>query len=309
MRSGESLIVPDTHADERYFAGVDQKTGLELRSILSVPLKVKESTIGVVQAVDAETGRLGTEDLTLLELLAAAAAIAIENAQLFEQVRLGRERLQALSRQLLQIQENERRHIARELHDEIGQILTGLNLLLEVSARTPTDTIGVRLGEAQVMVQELMEQVDELSLDLRPAMLDDLGLLPTLLWHVERYTARTGVRVKLEHTGLEKRFAPDIETAAYRVVQEGLTNVARHASVDKAVVRIWADQTILSVQIEDQGGGFDLQITPDDEQSSGLNGMHERTVLLGGQLTIESVPGSGTRITAEWPISSESVVA
>ncbi|MCP4538152.1 MAG: PAS domain S-box protein [Chloroflexi bacterium] len=306
MLSGKSLIVPDTHADERYFAGVDQKTGLALRSILSVPLKVKESIIGVIQAVDVDARLFVAQDLTLLESLAAAAAIAIENARLFEQVRLGGERLQTLSRQLLRIQEKERRHIARELHDEIGQILTGLNLLLEVSARAPADTIGIRLGEAQVMIEELMERVDELSLNLRPAMLDDLGLLPTLLWHVERYMTQTGVRVKLEHTGLERRFAPDVETAAYRIVQEGLTNVARHADVREAIVRLWADQATLSVQIEDQGSGFDFQHVPRTDLSSGLNGMRERAILLGGQLTVESVPGYGTRVMAEWPLLDQS---
>jgi signal transduction histidine kinase len=148
-----------------------------------------------------------------------------------------------------------------------------------------------------------MAQVRNLSLDLRPTMLDDLGLLPALLWHCGRYTDQTGVHVDLRHTNLEgQRFRPEVETAAYRIAQEALTNVARHAGVDNVTVRLWIEQDTLSVQVIDQGAGFD----PDDplisDTSSGLVGMRERAVLLGGELTIESAPGAGTCLTAKLPL-------
>jgi signal transduction histidine kinase len=259
--------------------------------------------------------------------------VAIQNAQLFEQVRAGREHLQALSRQLLEVQEAERRHIARELHDEVGQALTGLKLLLDMSTRTPTDEgSGAAPGrpspneeglvgrpspngdlrklhdlrEAQAMVNELMALVRDLSLDLRPAMLDDLGLLPTLLWHFERYTTQTYVRVTFKHSGLEgRRFRPEVETAAYRIVQEALTNVARHAGVGEVWVRSWADQEALGVQIEDQGSGFEPEAALAAGATTGLAGMRERAVLSGGQLTVESTPGAGTCVTAELPLAQE----
>jgi signal transduction histidine kinase len=213
---------------------------------------------------------------------------------------------------LLDVQEAERRHIARELHDEVGQALTGLKLLLDMSTRLPADEVTASarklhdLREAQAMVNELMALVRDLSLDLRPAMLDDLGLLPTLLWHFDRYTAQTPVRVAFKHTGLEgRRFAPEVETAAYRIVQEALTNVARHAGVSEVVVRLWADQETLGVQIEDGGTGFDPEAALAAGATTGLAGMRERAVLLGGQLTVESAPLAGTCVTAELPLAYE----
>ncbi|MGH8059629.1 MAG: sensor histidine kinase, partial [Candidatus Entotheonellia bacterium] len=153
------------------------------------------------------------------------------------------------------------------------------------------------------LVQDLMARVRELSLDLRPAMLDDLGLLPALWWYLERYTARTQVRVTFKHTGLEGRLPPEVETAAYRLVQEGLTNVARHAEVGEVVVRVWVDTEVVGVQIEDAGRGFDTKRPSSDRHTSGLTGMFERVNLLGGQLWVESNPGVGTRLTAELPLA------
>jgi PAS domain S-box-containing protein len=228
-----------------------------------------------------------------------------ERVQTEERILTANERLQAVSRRLVEVQEAERRHIARELHDEVGQVLTGLNLLLGMSPHAPADTIETRLGEARALVEELMEKVDELSLDLRPAMLDDLGLLPALLWHFERYATQTGVRVSLEHSGMERRFTTELETALYRVVQEALTNVARHAGVSEVTVRVWADPHALSVQVEDQGAGFDIQADLVARGKGGLSGLYERAALLGGRLTVESVLGTGTCLTAEWPLDGK----
>jgi len=210
--------------------------------------------------------------------------------------------LRDLSRRLVEVQEMERRHIARELHDQIGQALTGLKLLLEMAVRRRAEDFGASLEEAQRLIHELITRVHDLSLDLRPSMLDDLGLLPTLLWHFEHYTAQTGVQVMFEHKGLRRRFPPEVETAVYRIVQETLTNVARHANVREAVVRLWADKDSLAVQIEDHGIGFDFERTLITAASSGLVGMRERAVALGGQLLVNSAPGQGTRLVAQLPL-------
>ncbi|MBI2875307.1 MAG: PAS domain S-box protein [Candidatus Tectomicrobia bacterium] len=213
------------------------------------------------------------------------------------------ERLQTLSHRLVEVQEAERRHLARELHDEIGQLLTGLKLTLEMSLRLSADAYQASLREAEALVQDLMGRVRQLSLDLRPAMLDDLGLLPTLLWHFERYTDQTRIRVVFRHIGLDgRRFSSGVETTTYRLVQEALTNVARHAGVSEVNVRLWADQEMLSVQIEDRGGGFDPEATLSAHLSSGLAGMRERVRLLGGHLTVESTPGKRTCVTVELPL-------
>ncbi len=175
--------------------------------------------------------------------------------------------------------------------------------MLETSSRLPADTLRSRLRNAQSLVEQLLEQVQGMSLDLRPTMLDDLGLLPALLWFAKRFANQTGVRVHLEHAGLDRRFAPEIETAVYRITQETLTNVARHAGVKEALARLWATKDALYVQIEDRGKGFHVQAALAVPTSSGLSGMHERAVALGGNLMIASTPGAGTHVTLEVPLS------
>jgi signal transduction histidine kinase len=210
-----------------------------------------------------------------------------------EQLRQGNEGLAALSRRLVERQEAERRALARELHDEVGQILAALKLHLE-GAKVPVPT------EVQSLLEELSSRVRNLSMDLRPPMLDELGLLPTLLWHFGRYHAETGVRVEFEPVGRVGRFDSRVETAAFRIVQEALTNVARHARVPEATVGLEAHPERIVLLVQDRGVGFRLE-TAWTGGSGGLAGMRERARLLGGRLHIESAPGSGTRLTAELP--------
>jgi signal transduction histidine kinase len=139
---------------------------------------------------------------------------------------------------------------------------------------------------------------------LRPADLDQLGLLPALLALFERYTAQTGVVVNFKHQGLERRFSSQVETGAYRIVQEALTNAARHAGVAAVTVRVWTDADKLNLQIEDRGCGFDPDVVLQAPRSTGLIGMQERAMLLGGHVIIESSPGAGTTITAELPLGT-----
>jgi PAS domain S-box-containing protein len=218
------------------------------------------------------------------------------------QLKLAEEELRALSHRLVQIQEEDRRAIARELHDQVGQSLTVLSLLLDKAVRLPPGDVASNLSEAQALVSELMGQVRDLSLDLRPGMLDDLGLLPTLLWHFDRYTAKTQVQVNFRHSGLQKRIPQEVSTAAYRIVQEALTNVVRHAKVSEVAVAVWVDQDTLWIRIEDKGIGFDQGALPPGS-SIGLYGMRERARSLSGGLIIESKQGIGTIITARLLLS------
>jgi signal transduction histidine kinase len=211
--------------------------------------------------------------------------------------------LQALSRRLVEVQENERRGIARELHDEIGQLLTGLKLILELPERLPAKEVKHRLEDARSLVSDIMGRVREISLSLRPAMLDDLGLLPALLWHFERYSEISKVKVHFHHSGLEgRRFDTETETAVYRIVQEAATNIARHAGIGEVTIRLFAGQEKLDLEVEDRGVGFDVRAALSVGTSSGLVGMRERAHLLGGRLAVESVPGRGTKVTAELPV-------
>lgn len=212
--------------------------------------------------------------------------------------------LQRLSRQLLLAQENERRHVARELHDEIGQQLTGLSILLQTGEPPASETNRERFSQALEIVRVLITQVRNLSLDLRPQALDDMGLLPALYWQFERYTEQTGVVVQFEHLGVAgRRFAMEVETTAYRIIQEALTNVARHAGVKTATVNLWTeDNEQLCLTVSDNGRGFDAEKT---NSRGGLGGMQERAALIGGTVSIEAAFGAGTTVRAQLPLGEE----
>jgi PAS domain S-box-containing protein len=269
------------------------------RNVTEARLVTKDGTIRWIRYSaqpiwDAREGRV-------VRLLGAVRDIT-ERKEAEHQLQEYARQLQALSRRLLDVQEQERRALARELHDEIGQTLTGLEFTLEQSRGLPAEPATARLGEAQGLVRQLTAQVRNLSLRLRPTMLDDLGLLPALLWHLGNYTDRTHVQVHLAHCGLDGRLNAEVETAGYRIVQEALTNVARHAHTREAAVRAWLDRDLLFLQIEDSGVGFDEHAVRAGQASSGLSGMRERAALLGGRCHVESRPGAGTRVTAELPV-------
>jgi signal transduction histidine kinase/DNA-binding response OmpR family regulator len=213
-----------------------------------------------------------------------------------------RQRIRKLSARLINAYEDERRTLAAELHDEIGQHLTALKILLETDRNSPAEPSHARLREAQGLIENLTKQVRQLSLDLRPSMLDDLGLLPTLLWHIELYSQRTSIAVDFKYSGLDIALSPQVAIAAYRTVQEGLTNIARHAGTASAAVRVWASAGQLKLAIEDHGRGFDAAAIALRARSVGLASMRERAELLGGQFSLDSTPGEGTYIRVTLPL-------
>jgi signal transduction histidine kinase/PAS domain-containing protein len=274
-----------------------------LRGWLAAPLVGSDgSNVGLIQLSDKYQGDFTADDEAILAQLAQVASVAIENAWLYEQVEAARDRMQSLSAQVLAVQEIERRHLARELHDEVGQELTGLRLLLKPDGDLRSSLVNYRIEEARGVVDLLLERIRALSFDLRPAALDELGLLPALLALFERYTRQTGVQVTFKHDGVDERFEAEVETTAYRIIQEALTNVARHAGTGSVTVRVWATAEMLSLQVEDRGRGFDVETPLAQAASGGLTGMRERVALLAGQLAIESTPSTGTEITAELPL-------
>lgn len=303
QQTGQVAVIPDLAAFRQSVISAPY-VEFGFRSVASIALCRHEVIVGALSvATLAHCREFTEEDIELLKAFAAQALIAIANAQLFSQVTASRERLTDLSRQLVAAQEAERRAIARELHDEIGQVLTSLKLLIETSRhKGGSEYEATVITQSLALTQQLIDRVRDLSLNLRPSMLDDLGLLPTLIHHIERYSSQTGVSVDFRHNGLERRFSMEVETSVYRIVQEGLTNIARHALVKDAVVRIWCTGEMLGVQIEDAGSGFDSEKVFNSGQANGLSGMRERVELLRGQLLIESEVGRGTRLTAELPL-------
>lgn len=224
---------------------------------------------------------------------------------LMERRRQAEEARQRLLRQLLAVQENERRHLARELHDEVMQTLTALKLSLGVVAQvSATETR--HLEESVETVDDLVEQIRNLSLDLRPSMLDDLGLVATLEWYCERQARRLALPITFTAESFSSRPDMESETACFRVVQEALTNAAKYAQATQVWVTLQRQETMLLLSIRDNGVGFDVAAArahTADGSGVGLRGMEERLWLIGGQLDILSTPGHGTEIRARVPMS------
>jgi signal transduction histidine kinase len=269
---------------------------------LDLPFIVVSGQIGEDVAVGAM--KAGAHDYIMkgnLKRLGPTIERELKEARIRKERTHAEKQTRALSSRLLKVQEEERRTIAKELHDQIGQNLTGLKLMLSQVARSPQEKSETILVEAQSILSELIQQVRDISLKLRPSMLDDLGLLPTLLWHFERYTTQTGIIVRFEHKGLERNFHADINTAVFRIVQEALTNVARYAGVREVSVNVQADNVSIALSVKDQGQGFDI-VNSQAGTSTGISGMRERAQLLGGKLEIQTGPGNGTLVTAEMPL-------
>jgi len=216
------------------------------------------------------------------------------------------QQLASLSRQLVQIQENERRHIARELHDEIGQALTAIEINLQITLRAPgTTAIVPRLEESLKLVERLLQQVQDLSLDLRPSMLDDLGLEAALRWYAGHQARRAGLRIDFWAEPLEDRLEPAIETNCFRVAQEAMTNVVRHARAQGVAMTLRREDSLLHLVVHDDGVGFDpARVREQAVQGSsvGLLCMEERVSLAGGQFKIDSSPEQGTEVHAWFPL-------
>ncbi|NNF50844.1 MAG: PAS domain S-box protein [Gammaproteobacteria bacterium] len=220
------------------------------------------------------------------------------------------DRLQKLSQKLLDTQEAERRHLARELHDEVGQSLTALKLNLGHGMNETPGRLA-NPSDSMLIIDRVLEQIRNLSLNLRPAILDDFGLLPALRWYVDNQAARAAVRARLSADSLTGvRLQSDIETAAFRIVQEALTNVLRHAQARSVEIEVEIRNDRLSIKIHDDGKGFDAfeQMRKAASGGSfGLLGLKERAGLLGGAAFIESSPGAGATVAAWLPLVESEV--
>jgi PAS domain S-box-containing protein len=257
-----------------------------------------KNSVSPVRDAEGSVSSVVTLSVDISARVQAEEALRENERQLTDRVNKATTELRSLSRELLRVQEAERRHLAYELHDEIGQALTGLTFSLEMAKRGERRE---HLEHAEHITQSLLEQVRALTLELRPSVLDDMGLIPAFLELAERFPARTGVHVDLYHEGADRRFPTDIETVAYRVVQEALTNVARHSEAERATVRVVASDRLM-IWISDEGQGFDIGAARAKGTYLGLAGMQERASLVGGNLVLDSATGEGTKIILELPL-------
>ena len=262
-----------------------------------------QQLLGVVVSIFSESREpLEEGELKLFKGLIDQAANSVTNANLFKQIKLGRERHRRLAKSLVDVQEAERRRIAGELHDHFGQLLTGLQFMLETVKSQAGDVLKPSLDDIQESVRDVIEQVREMSLNLRPSMLDDMGLVPTLQWHFGRFTRQTGILVNFHCDEVLNRFRAEIETAVYRIIQEALTNVARYAQVKNVFVGLAIQHETLWVEVVDKGKGFDTSAVL-ERPTSGLGGMRERAELAGGYLVVRSILNQGTQVIAALPIN------
>ena len=278
-----------------------------MRYQIFTPLIAQGELFGSMQIVTPTQEFFDSVYLPIIREILASLAIGVRQARLFEQVRAARERQRELSRQLVAAQELERRQLARELHDQIGQNLAVLNVNLTIArerlVHESAQHIDGRLTEAIQLVMQTVEQIRNVMADLRPAILDDFGLVAALRWYTQHFARHTDLAVLLEveEPRAAARLPPELETALFRIAQEALTNVLRHARATLATLTLTMVDPTIRLTISDDGVGFNPGALPRriKRWSLGLMTMHERVEAVGGRLVIDSVPGQGTRIIVE----------
>jgi two-component system, NarL family, sensor histidine kinase DevS len=279
-------MIDDIEVDQEAARLVNVMTGL------FVPLVARGRAIGVVAVHDktGEDARFSEEDLRLVETFGNRAATAVDLSERVERDAL---------RRAMDAQELERRRLARELHDETGQALTSLLLGLRAVEEADDQERRERLADVRELAVATLQDVRRLAVELRPKALDDFGLVPALERLVATFTEQTGIRVDLEETLGRTRLPPETETALYRITQEALTNVVKHARATRVSIVLTRKDASVTAVIEDDGRGFDPGSTR--EGGYGLLGMRERVELIGGRLDVEA-NGAGTAVVAEVPV-------
>ena len=331
LLSGSSIYVPVVNEVEfRIMFAPEIQPIIDDRGIssfISVPLRVQKCVIGgLVIARDSHGALYTHDDHILLQDLADRAALTIQNARLFEQVQEALRRLEALSGRMLAVQEEERRTIARELHDEIGQTLSGVMMQLGTAkGLLPKSAKSARsiLDQAEALIQQTLECSRMLIAGLRPPVLDDLGLAPAIRRLGSEFQEEAGTHVEIDTTGLPERLPASIEVALFRIIQEALTNVRKHAQAQQVSITLAKEDGKVLLSVQDDGVGFEKQITPSPSSGAlilkgswlipaghfGLIGIQERATQLGGQLNLTSAPRQGTTLRVEIPLPQTKAVS
>jgi len=279
---------------------------------IGIPLVAKGQVLGIMKLAMNEPREFSTEELELLSAVGSQIGVAIENARLWEELLRRQEVQRQLLDNIIGAQEEERKRVARELHDETSQLLTSLVLGLDGLAAEPMlpETARERAGRLREVASGALEEVHHLALELRPSALDDAGLVPGISRYLREYRLRHGLEVDFRTVGTDGlRLIPAAETAVFRIVQEALTNVARHAHAQGVTVLLERRGPNLVTVVEDDGCGFDpeaVAVSPLRERL-GLAGMAERAALVGGRLALESRPGQGTTVFVTVPLAENSL--
>jgi signal transduction histidine kinase len=264
------------------------------------PLKMEGEIIGIYHLGKRSRRAFNPHDLALLEVIGNVVGSRLANAQLLLDLRHKENELRRALHRTVELQEEERKRLARELHDEIGQALTSILINLKTIQETSDlRAVNDRLNDLRFITARTIEELRRLAMDLRPAALDNLGILPALRWYVQQSAERTGLDIRF--LGPEKfdRLSPEAELVLYRVAQEGLTNAIRHGRARQVVVALERDHDLVRLSITDNGAGFDPEAL---ERGLGLIGIRERVELLYGNFDIIAAPGAGVQLQIEIPV-------
>ncbi|MDX1689042.1 MAG: histidine kinase [Candidatus Promineifilaceae bacterium] len=272
---------------------------------LAVPLLAEGEIEGTLCLFCASGTTFGESRVRFLTTLGQQAGSAIQVARLFSEIRTGHERLRYLTRRVVAAQEEERRRVSRDLHDEAGQVLTALKINLEMieedlrtSEEIPGEEMSRQLAAARVLSEKALARLRNLAHNLRPAVLDDLGLGPALEGLCSDFAQQMEGKIDYRQEGEVPPVSGDAKIVLYRFLQEALTNVVKHSQASHVDVLLHANARTVCLAVNDDGVGFDRARTP---EGIGLLGMHERVESVGGELEIDSIPGDGTRLTACLP--------
>jgi signal transduction histidine kinase len=289
-----------------------RRTQCKEADVLCVPIGTAERVLGDMFVCCPHKHWLSDTGLQLLVSIGSQLAVAIENARLYEAVRRKEEDISSFLRKYIAAQEDERKRIARELHDDTAQSLTALAMAIETAVQTPTDSaaeIRALLEPARSLTDRISTEVSRIIRDLRPSLLDDLGLLEALGWYADNRLKPLGIQVTFETVGEGRRLSPELETGLFRVAQEAMSNIARHAEAENASITLEYGDDYVALAVEDDGCGFDVEATlakgkdGRDDSPFGLLGMRERVELMGGTLLVQSRPNQGTSITVRVPLA------
>lgn len=312
-QSGRAVFLENTPKDTNItFPEIENINGL--KTFISIPLRAKDHILGVITVASRIQREFTQTDMYLFYAIGDQLGIAVEYTMLYERLRKARERLRRLARQNLVAEEEERRRIARELHDETSQSLSGLSLQLEaiieiagLNGNLDAEFIG-KLKKVQSLTVQVHKEVSRLISNLHPALLDTLGLVPAIRQYAETCLQPLGVNVFIETQGSVIRLPPDIEATLFRVIQGAIGNIAQHSKARNAIITLEFKPDQLIFKLKDDGQGFDVSKITDVEESGrgrGLFSMRERIGFLGGTSGIDSKLGSGTTVWAKIPIGQE----
>ena len=307
MEDGGVKVVDLRHAKVEMPYRFSERTGVQ--AFILVPLMSKGKVLGFIVLEPEEIGGISAEDLKMVVGFASQAAVAIETSSFYiRTVERYNDDLQQLSSRIISAQEEERKRISRDLHDELGQVLTATKINLDmIHAGIPPslELLRVRIGDAIGLVVSALDSVRRLSFELRPSMLDDIGLLTVAGKLVSDFEKRSGIDVDFNAENLADRLDAQVEVTLYRVIQEALTNILKHSGASKAVINLKQDleKGVVSLFIEDDGIGISAHAEQQDKDTRGfgLMGIRERVSLLGGNFRIISDEGKGTKLLIDIP--------